>query len=161
MAAFHHYHHHHHPNADLRRLFHRLTIASSLSILCFSLVYLLTGCCESQLTENSEVKTPTREFLASGSGWRHGRNDTSVAQEGVMAVGEGAFSGHAGLEANNSGKEWTASRRLPQALIIGVKKVAPGLFWSSCGSTRTSAPWGRNRTSSTGITHGDWTGTEA
>lgn len=111
MASF----HHHHPNADLRRLFHRLTIASSLSILCFSLVYLLTGCCESQLTENSGIKT--NQFLASGSAWTYGRNATGAAQEGA-----GAFSGHPGPEANSSGKEWTATRRLPQALIIGVKK---------------------------------------
>lgn len=122
MAAFHHHHHLHHPNADLRRLFHRLTIASSLSILCFSLAYLLTGCCESQLTENSVVKTPAREYLASGSGWPYERNGTIVAQEGTNGAGEGAFSGHPGLEANSSGKEWTATRRLPQALIIGVKK---------------------------------------
>ncbi len=125
MAAFHHHHHHHHhhhPSADLRRLFHRLTIASSLSILCFSLVYLLTGCCESELTENSEIKPPTREFLVSGSGWPYERNGTSVAKEVTTAVGEGAFSGHPGLETNSSGKEWTATRRLPQALIIGVKK---------------------------------------
>uniref|UniRef100_A0A8C2ZBC6 Sulfotransferase n=1 Tax=Cyclopterus lumpus TaxID=8103 RepID=A0A8C2ZBC6_CYCLU len=33
-----------------------------------------------------------------------------------------AFSGLPGLESNSSGKEWTAARRLPQALIIGVKK---------------------------------------
>lgn len=119
MAAF---HHHHHPSADLRRLFHRLTIASSLSILCFSLVYLLTGCCESELIENSEIKPPTRELLVSGSGWPHERNGTSLAKEVTTAVGEGAFSGHPGLDANSSGKEWTATRRLPQALIIGVKK---------------------------------------
>lgn len=119
MAAF---HHHHHPNADLRRLFHRLTLASSLSILCFSLVYLLTGCCESQLTENFEVKTPARESLAPGSGWPYDRNGTGASQEGTNGAGEGAYSGHSALEANSSGKEWTATRRLPQALIIGVKK---------------------------------------
>lgn len=126
MAAFHHhhhhYHHHHHPSADLRRLFHRLTIASSLSILCFSLVYFLTGCCESELTENSEIKQPAQEFLVSSSGWPHEKNGSSDAKEAVTAVGEGAFSEHPGLEANTSGKEWTATRRLPQALIIGVKK---------------------------------------
>uniref|UniRef100_A0A1A7XRM2 Sulfotransferase n=2 Tax=Iconisemion striatum TaxID=60296 RepID=A0A1A7XRM2_9TELE len=123
MAAFHHRHHklfsHHHlhpPGADQLRLFHRLTIASSLSILCFSLVYFLTGCCESDLTENSEVQAYPRDFLVTGSGWPHGRNGTD-------AVGEGAFgSAHPGLETNSSGKEWTATRRLPQALIIGVKK---------------------------------------
>ncbi|XP_039991902.1 heparan sulfate (glucosamine) 3-O-sulfotransferase 3-like [Xiphias gladius] len=64
MATFHHHHHHHHlTSADLRRLFHRVTIASSLSILCFSLVYLLTGCCESELTENSEIKTEECHFF--------------------------------------------------------------------------------------------------
>lgn len=128
MAAFHHHHHHYHfhPSADLRRLFHRLTIASSLSILCFSLVYLLTGCCESELTaENSEIETPTREFLVPWSGWPHDRNGTGAAQDRGLrasAAGEGAFSGYLGLETNSSGKEWTATRRLPQALIIGVKK---------------------------------------
>ncbi|KAM9837239.1 heparan sulfate (glucosamine) 3-O-sulfotransferase 3-like [Aulostomus maculatus] len=122
MAAFHHHHHHHHhhhqqqqqpPSADLRRLFHRLTLASSLSILCFSLVYLLTGCCESVLTDNSDIKTPTQEVLVSG--WSLERNGTRVEPVG-------ALSALPGLEANSSGKEWTATRRLPQALIIGVKK---------------------------------------
>lgn len=121
MATFHHHHHHHHhPSADLRRLFHRLTIASSLSILCFSLVYLLTGCCESELTENFEVKPAAREFVVSG-GWAHERNGT-VSRGEAAAIGEDALSGPTGLEANSTGKEWTATRRLPQALIIGVKK---------------------------------------
>lgn len=120
MAAFHHHHHHyHHQSADLRRLFHRVTIATSLSILCFSLVYLLTGCCESELTENFQIKAPSREFLVAGSEWPYDRNGT---REVTASVGEGASSAHPGLEANSSGKEWTATRRLPQALIIGVKK---------------------------------------
>ncbi|XP_028331926.1 heparan sulfate (glucosamine) 3-O-sulfotransferase 3-like [Gouania willdenowi] len=112
MAAFlHHHHHHHQPSADLRRLFHRFTIASSLSIICFSLVYLLTGCCESELTENSDFKPPTGDFLAA---WQ--RNASDGAEEGAFP------SGQPGLEGNSSGKEWTATRRLPQVLIIGVKK---------------------------------------
>lgn len=114
MAAFHH-RFHHHPNAELRRLFHRITIASSLSILCFSLVYLLTGFYESQLAESSGIKQT--EFLLSGSARLKERN-ASFAKE----VTTGAYSGQAGLEANISGKELTATRRLPQALIIGVKK---------------------------------------
>lgn len=125
MAAFHHHHHHHHhqhPSRDLRRLLHRLTIASSLSIICFSLVYLLTGCCDSELTESFEIKSPPKEFLVSGSGWPYDRNGSSGAKEGAGAGGEGASIGHSGLEANTSGKEWTATRRLPQAIIIGVKK---------------------------------------
>ncbi|XP_077359214.1 heparan sulfate (glucosamine) 3-O-sulfotransferase 3-like [Festucalex cinctus] len=105
LCTHHHHHHHHHPNADLRRLFHRLTIASSLSILCFSLVYLVAGCCQSGLVEKSPDSKPTYE-----------RNGHPAGASGVASAAQ------AGLEANSSGKEWTATRRLPQALIIGVKK---------------------------------------
>lgn len=114
MAAFC-AHHHHLPNADLRRLFHRLTIASSLSILCFSLVYLLAGCCQSGLVENSDSKPNALGFLTP-----YERNVTGASK--VASVGDGAFTAQAGMESNSSGKEWTATRRLPQALIIGVKK---------------------------------------
>lgn len=110
MAAFHPrqlqlWNHHplHAPSPDLRRLFHRLTIASSLSILCFSLVYFFAGCCESELTDVS-----ARDLLVAGSVWPE-RNASHA-------------DGESGLEGNSSGKEWTATRRLPQALIIGVKK---------------------------------------
>lgn len=113
MAAFHPrkhqlWNHHplHPPSADLRRLFHRLTIASSLSILCVSLVYIFAGCCESELTDNSDVSA--RDLLVAGSAWPE-RNGSHA-------------DGGSGLEGNSSGKEWTATRRLPQALIIGVKK---------------------------------------
>lgn len=115
MAAFHHRFHHHHPSAELRRLFHRVTIASSLSILCFSLVYLLTGFSESQLTESSGIRQT--ELLSSGSARLSQRNASFARDE----TG-GAHGGHAGPEANISAKELTATRRLPQALIIGVKK---------------------------------------
>lgn len=114
MAAFHH-RFHHHPSAELRRLFHRVTIASSLSILCFSLVYLLTGFYESQLTESSGTRQT--EFLLSGSGRLNQRNASFAKDQPA-----GAYGGQAGLEANVSAKELTATRRLPQALIIGVKK---------------------------------------
>lgn len=40
----------------------------------------------------------------------------------AAAAGEDAHVGHPELEVNSSAKEWTATRRLPQALIIGVKK---------------------------------------
>lgn len=112
MAARHPHQHQrlHPPSAELRRLFHRLTIASSLSILCFSLVYLFAGCCESELADNSHASA--RALVVAGSGWPYERNGTRAAGE----------AGHPGLEGNSSGKEWTATRRLPQALIIGVKK---------------------------------------
>lgn len=114
MAAFYH-RFHHHPSVELRRLFHRVTIASSISILCFSLVYLLTGFYESQLTESSGIRQA--EFLLPGSARLNERN-VSFAKE----VTTSTYSGHTGLEVNISGKELIATRRLPQALIIGVKK---------------------------------------
>ncbi|XP_061823152.1 heparan sulfate (glucosamine) 3-O-sulfotransferase 3-like [Nerophis lumbriciformis] len=117
MAAFHHHlhlHHHLHHLPHLRRLFHRLTIASSLSIVCFSLVYLLTGGRQSGLVGNSDVKQPPAGFLFA----LYERNGSGASREGSVI----GATGHAGLEANMSGKEWTASRRLPHALIIGVKK---------------------------------------
>ncbi|XP_061561633.1 heparan sulfate (glucosamine) 3-O-sulfotransferase 3-like [Phycodurus eques] len=93
MASFHTHQQH------LRRLFHRLGIASSLSIVCFSLLYLLAGCCQSGLADNPGGEPPALGLLTS---------------EGNASRGA--------AEASGSGKEWTATRRLPRALIIGVKK---------------------------------------
>ncbi|XP_071318808.1 heparan sulfate (glucosamine) 3-O-sulfotransferase 3-like [Trachinotus anak] len=104
MAAFLHLRLHLlHP--EPRRLLHRLTVASSLSLLCFSLLYLLTGGCQPALTGSSDSEAPAREFLVSWSGWARERNGTHE--------GEGAPGG--------PGREGSG-RRLPRALIIGVKK---------------------------------------
>jgi len=148
MAAFHHHHPHHHqhhqhhqqhhhlrPGADLRRvLLHRLLIMSSVGILCFSLVYLLTGCCESDLTRIRSASDD--EYLGwSGSGWLHQqqqqqqqqRNGTLVHTRSHFATsgdGRGAESETSATpgRSNLTSDVWTARRRLPQALIIGVKK---------------------------------------
>lgn len=86
-------------------MFHRLALASSLSVFCFSLVYLFTGCCDTDELAGirADVKEPAHEFVAS-SGWNGSAEGSSNT-------------GAPGLE-----KDWTATRRLPQALIIGVKK---------------------------------------
>ncbi|KAM9425911.1 heparan sulfate (glucosamine) 3-O-sulfotransferase 3-like [Pholidichthys leucotaenia] len=112
MAASHRLHP---PGADPRRLFHRLAAAASLGILCLSLLHFLAGGCESELAENPEVKS--RDFPPL-SAWPRESNGTKLD---AGATGKGAVtSGQPEPEAN--GKEWTAVRRLPQALIIGVKK---------------------------------------
>lgn len=118
MAAFHHHHHHQlqqqqqpQQSAELRRLLQRLTVASSLSLLCFSLVYILTGCCQSDLqVENSQTGAQVRDFVA------YERNWTGLVPLQPVPQQPGPE------ETNSSGREWTAARRLPQALIIGVKK---------------------------------------
>ncbi|XP_067101007.1 heparan sulfate (glucosamine) 3-O-sulfotransferase 3-like [Osmerus mordax] len=122
MAAF-----HQNPNPDIRILLHRLLAMSSLGILCAFLVYFLAGCCVSDLTEESYIK-PANEFLLSG--WYRERvNATREKLSDVVTVldeGHGysaeTSTGSPGLETNTSGRDWTATRRLPQALIIGVKK---------------------------------------
>ena len=140
MAAFQHhqYHHLHHPNTtDQRRVLNRLMIMSSVGILCFSAFYFLTGCCDSSdvltttTTESSEVNPPAGAHALLASGWLHNRN-RSIYRDVVVPAGapaeeehppaEPSSSSSSGLEANSSSKEWTATRRLPQALIIGVKK---------------------------------------
>ena len=122
MAAF-----HQTPNPDIRILLHRLLAMSSVGILCAFLVYFLAGCCNSDLTEESYIK-PANDFLLSG--WYRERvNATREKLSDVVTVldeGHGypaeTSTGSPGLETNTSGRDWTATRRLPQALIIGVKK---------------------------------------
>lgn len=127
MASFHpHYYHHQQPSVDFWRLFCRLTIASSLSILCVCLVCLFTGCCQLELTDTSEVEqSHSQAFFVSA--WLYGRNVSSQigqqkAELNGSARGEDALVGQPEQDENSSAKEWTATRRLPQALIIGVKK---------------------------------------
>lgn len=75
----------------------RLALVSSLAVICFSLVYVFTGCCDTELGgPRGYVRVPVREFASPGP-WNS--------------------SGAPGLE-----RDYTAVRRLPQALIIGVKK---------------------------------------
>ncbi|XP_072312587.1 heparan sulfate (glucosamine) 3-O-sulfotransferase 3-like [Eucyclogobius newberryi] len=86
--------------------FRRLALASSLGVICFSLVYIFTGCCETEPGAGYARRGPVREFESPG--WN------ASSHGGAAGTGSGAGNG---LE-----KDYTAVRRLPQALIIGVKK---------------------------------------
>ncbi|XP_051969110.1 heparan sulfate glucosamine 3-O-sulfotransferase 3B1-like [Xyrauchen texanus] len=102
------------PLLDIRRQLQKLVIMLSLSIICVSLLYHLLVCCESDLVESS--KNPP--WLLSG--WYRERNNKTLLKEILTApdyVMEESVN-----PANSSGKDWTAIRRLPHALIIGVKK---------------------------------------
>lgn len=105
---------------------------SSVGIICFSVFYFLSGCCsESDLVTESSGGA---ELLLASAGWRPplNRNGTGVYNRDVLerpAEPSASASSSSSLEANNSSsssssgsREWTATRRLPQALIIGVKK---------------------------------------
>ncbi|KTG42191.1 hypothetical protein cypCar_00014301 [Cyprinus carpio] len=82
---------------DLRRLLQRLVTMFSLGIICASILYLLLGRCEPDAGDSS--------------GWN---NNKTALRETLSAPDS--------VDANSSEKEWSASRRLPHALIIGVKK---------------------------------------
>ncbi|XP_024242125.1 heparan sulfate glucosamine 3-O-sulfotransferase 6-like [Oncorhynchus tshawytscha] len=123
MAAF---HHSNPTDRDIRRVLQKLLIMLSLGIICVSLFYFLAGCCESDIRENSISQRPASEFLLSG--WYHDRNGT-LYKDVVMVQNEDGYpvAGERStitpvLETNNSVKDLMATRRLPQALIIGVKK---------------------------------------
>ncbi|XP_010863756.2 heparan sulfate (glucosamine) 3-O-sulfotransferase 3-like [Esox lucius] len=123
MSAF---HHNSPTDRDIRRVLQKLLVMLSLGVICVSVFYFLTGCCESDLTEYTISNRPAREFLLPG--WYHERNGTFYKdvvtvhdEDGYQGAGERSTK-TPDLVTNNSGTDWTATRRLPQALIIGVKK---------------------------------------
>ncbi|KAL0180167.1 hypothetical protein M9458_025609, partial [Cirrhinus mrigala] len=95
---------------DLRRLLQKLVIMFSFSIICVSILYFLLGCCESDLVDTSQ-SSPPRLSLE----WYN----KTVLREILTAPD---YVADDGVDGNSSGKDWTATRRLPDALIIGVKK---------------------------------------
>lgn len=91
---------------DLRRLLQKLVIMFSFSIICVSILYVLLGCCEPDLVDSSQN---------SPLGWYN----KTVLRETLTAP---HYVADDSVDGNSSGKDWTATRRLPDALIIGVKK---------------------------------------
>ncbi|MBN3314964.1 HS3SA sulfotransferase, partial [Atractosteus spatula] len=113
-----------HPYLEARRLLHKLLVMLSLCTICASLFYFLGGCCETDIVENTGLGQSTQLFF---TGRYHEKNVSydsnfinapSLATGSPDAVGTSARS----LETSSPGKDWAAARRLPQALIIGVKK---------------------------------------
>lgn len=102
------------PLLDIRRLLQKLVIMFSFSVICVSLLYLLLGCCESDLVDRSHNSQP---FLLTG--WYRENKNKTVLREILTSPG---YAVEGSVDANSSGKDWTATRRLPHALIIGVKK---------------------------------------
>lgn len=88
---------------DLRKLLQKLAVMFSFSIVCVSILYLLLGCCESDSADSSQN---------SPMGWYNNKTVLTAPD----SLGEDS------VDVNSSGKDWTATRRLPHALIIGVKK---------------------------------------
>ncbi|XP_029102792.1 heparan sulfate (glucosamine) 3-O-sulfotransferase 3-like [Scleropages formosus] len=113
------------PHADARGLLHRLLLVSSAGVLCVSLVYFLLGCCDSDVSEKRDAAGASTRFPSAD--WLHPRNGSRAEKPCASPSAPGGSSGPGttgtpGLDGDGAGREWTASRRLPQALIIGVKK---------------------------------------
>ncbi|KAL6475238.1 hypothetical protein MHYP_G00162780 [Metynnis hypsauchen] len=90
----------HSPALDLRRLAQKVVVMLSLGVACACLLYFIAGRYEAAVGEKAPVlllKPAVQE-----------RNSTAEQR--------------AEAEMISSGREWTASRRLPHALIVGVKK---------------------------------------
>ncbi|KAJ7987895.1 hypothetical protein DPEC_G00331330 [Dallia pectoralis] len=109
---------------DIRKVLHKLLIMLCLGIICLTLLYFLTGCCGSDVPENSISTRPAREWFLSG--WYQEINgtykeDMVTVHHGYRDAGERSTN-TPDVVTHDPGTEWTASRRLPQALIIGVKK---------------------------------------
>ncbi|KAK1794419.1 hypothetical protein P4O66_010742 [Electrophorus voltai] len=102
------------PPLDIRRLSQKLLVMLSVGIVCMYLFYIFAACCKSEVTKNSDL---SYDRSVSVTGWNHERNGTAL-RDASPSGGSAALA----LEANSSGKDWTASRRFPHALIIGVKK---------------------------------------
>lgn len=95
----------HSPAPDLRRRAQKVAVAMlCVGLACACLLHLIAGRCEAGAGERA---LPLRTGLQD-------RNSSSAGAEEERA--------EAGLSEISSGREWTASRRLPHALIVGVKK---------------------------------------
>lgn len=101
---------------DIRRLVQKLGIMFSFAIVCVYLFYFLDGCCNSDFVDRSNLDHANKLLLIGG----YERNDTLPQVTSSFGVEETRSS--PGVESNNSAKDWTATRRLPHAIIIGVKK---------------------------------------
>ncbi|KAK2866214.1 hypothetical protein Q7C36_002270 [Tachysurus vachellii] len=109
------------PPPDPGRLAHKLVGMLWCGVVCAFLLYCMR-CCESELTESFSL---SRDDAPLGTG-RDGERNGTVSVDGVGVDGRRRRKRSAGDRAVVDGtikeKEWRGARRLPHALIIGVKK---------------------------------------
>ncbi|XP_033895702.1 heparan sulfate glucosamine 3-O-sulfotransferase 3B1-like [Acipenser ruthenus] len=113
--------------SDIRRVLQKVLVMFSIFTLCASLFYLLAGCCNSlplDAVDSIAVKqSPQLFYKTYGKSFE---KNVSNCTNGMLVPApfitslEGTSA--SGSENNHPGKDWTAVRRLPQALILGVKK---------------------------------------
>ena len=108
----------HHLQQDVPRLLHKLLFMFSLAVVCASLYFILSGRCDfilvdtaKHLKQTSQLLPLTELFQRKNASFEKRATDIGVRSAGAV-----------GAQSANVGKDWTAARRLPQAIIIGVKK---------------------------------------
>ncbi|XP_048870219.1 heparan sulfate (glucosamine) 3-O-sulfotransferase 3-like [Brienomyrus brachyistius] len=114
MASFTHLH------LDFRRLLQKLLVMFFLGIVCVSLFYFLAGCCDSEILENSDIRHSSQFLFAEWYQAKNGSHPKSMITASSVAAEASSVTKAPSFE--SLGREWTATRKLPQALIIGVKK---------------------------------------
>ncbi|CAB1342071.1 unnamed protein product [Coregonus sp. 'balchen'] len=117
----------HHLQQDVPRFLHKLLFMFSLAVVCASLYFILSGCCDSilvdtakHLKQTSQLLPLTELFQINNASFE--KRATDVGVRSASLVGSAGTMGAVGAQSANIGKDWTATRRLPQAIIIGVKK---------------------------------------
>lgn len=115
----------HHTHQDVARILQKLLFMFSLVVVCASLYFILSGCCDSAIVDTAKhLKQSSQQVLLTGLNRRKNssfdiRGLTDAIVRTASAVGG---TGATGAQTVNLGKDWAATRRLPQAIIIGVKK---------------------------------------
>lgn len=103
---------------DPWRLAPKLVVMLWFGVACACLLYLMR-CCESEVTESFNL---SRDEAPLGTGSYGVRNRTvSVGADGRRRM-RGAGDSADAEEGSVKEKDWRGARRLPHALIIGVKK---------------------------------------
>ncbi|CDQ90561.1 unnamed protein product [Oncorhynchus mykiss] len=113
----------HHLQQDVPRLLHKLLFMFSLAVVCASLYFILSGRCDFILVDTAKHLKQTSQLLPLTVLFqRKNASATDVGVRSASPFGSAGATGAVGAQSANVGKDWTATRRLPQAIIIGVKK---------------------------------------
>ncbi|XP_010890030.1 heparan sulfate glucosamine 3-O-sulfotransferase 6 isoform X2 [Esox lucius] len=114
----------HHLQQEVPRLQQKLFFVFIFAVVCASLYFFLSGFCDSSLMDTAKYLRQTSKLLPLTQLFQR-KNATvekTVTDFGLSTSSLIRSPGVPGAHIDNVGKDWAATRRLPQAIIIGVKK---------------------------------------
>ena len=108
---------------DFPRLSQKLLFTFSLAVVFASFYFILSGCCDTGLNDTARHLKHSSQVLR----WTEliSKKNTYFGNKDlieVRATPTAIITGEPSVHGITPSKEWTATRRLPQAIIIGVKK---------------------------------------